>query len=272
MSEEALGWLVPGLLEDKLLHMIRALPKHLRRNFVPAPDVARKLSQELAAQPRDVPFNSAVCELMSRYAGEPVTAADFNSEKLPEHLRFNIKVVDDAGKVIGTGRDLSELQSQLAADAADQSMHTATAQVPAQWNERRLTTLDIPEIPESIVVVRGGVKVAAYPAIVDDGDAVVLRLVDHRDAADRLTAQGWLRLFAIKYRKQLTNQVAHLPGIEKSSLLLARLVKPPVLRDQLRDLIARVAFIENQKPLRDLLSLKRVERLLPVASRSPLMK
>ncbi len=182
VSEESLGWLVPGLLEDKLLHMIRALPKHLRRNFVPAPDVARKLCQELLKQPRDVPFSTAVCELMSRYAGERVTANDFNSEKLPEHLRFRIKVIDDAGQEIGTGRDLSELQMQLAAEATDVTLHTATAEVPAQWNERRVTTLDVEKIPESIVVMRGGVKVAAFPAIVDDADAVILRLVDNREA------------------------------------------------------------------------------------------
>lgn len=249
VSEEALGWLVPGLLEDKLLHMIRALPKHLRRNFVPAPDVARKLAQDLTSQPRDVPFNAAVCDLMSRYAGEPVTTADFNSEKLPEHLRFRIKVVDDSGKIIGAGRDLNELQSQLSIDAAEVSMHATSAQVPAQWNERRVVTLDNLEIPESIVVMRGGVKVAAFPAIVDDGDAVILRLVDNRDTAQRLTAQGWLRLFAIKYRKQLISQVSHLPSLEKTSVLLARLIKPAALRDELRDLIARIAFIDNQKPL-----------------------
>ena len=253
VSEEALGWLVPGLLEDKLLHMIRALPKQLRRNFVPAPDVARKLADELMRQPRDVPFNTAVCEVMSRYAEERVTFADFDTQKLPEHLRFRIKVVDDAGKVIGTSRDLNELQAELASEAAAVSMHAAAAQVPAQWNERRVVTLDIQEIPEVIVVVRGGVKVAAYPTLVDDGDAIILRLVDSREASDRMTARGWLRLFAIKYRKQLTSQVAHLPAIDKSSVLLARLISPSALRDQLRDLIARIAFLEDQKPLRELL-------------------
>ncbi len=190
VSEEALGWLVPGLLEDKLLHMIRALPKHLRRNFVPAPDVARKLAGELIQQPRDIPFSTAVCTLMSRYAGEPVTPADFNSEKLPEHLRFRINVVDDSGKVIAASRDLAELQTQLADEPADLTMHAATAEVPKQWNDRRLTTLDVAEIPDSIVIVRGGVKVAAFPTIVDDGDAVVLRLVDNRETSERLTAKA----------------------------------------------------------------------------------
>lgn len=253
VSDEALGWLVPGLLEDKLLHMIRSLPKHLRRNFVPAPDVARKLAIELAAQPHDVPFTAAVCVLMTRYAGEPITAADFELQKLPEHLRFRISVVDDSGKVIETSRDLAQLQNQLAAETAAIEAPSAAAPLPAEWNGRRVSSLDIKHIPDSITVTRGGVKVATFPALVDEGDAVSMRLVDNREDAQELTQRGWLRLYALKYRRDLTSQVSHLPALDKSSVHLARLVSPAHLREQLKDLLARIAFIEGQPPLREVL-------------------
>lgn len=252
VSEEALGWLVPGLMEEKLLHMIRSLPKQLRRSFVPAPDVARKLAQQLAAQPHDVPFASAVCQLMSDYAGEPITPGDFEWQKLPEHLRFRVRVVDDAGKVIESSRDLPQLQAQLAAETAALEPQSGTGGLPEEWNGRRVTRLEeLPRIPDSVTLTRGGVKVATFPALVDQNDAVALRLVDNRADAENLSRRGWLRLFAIKYRRELTNQVAHLPGLEKSSVLLARLVPAGRLREQLRDLIASIAFIENQPPLKD---------------------
>lgn len=251
VSEEALGWLVPGLLEDKLLHMIRSLPKHLRRNFVPAPDAARQLAKELAAQPRDVPFSTAVCALMSRHAGEPIRPTDFDWQKLPEHLRFRIAVVDDQGKVIETSRDLPKLQTELAAESAALEPDSGQAALPAEWNGRRVTSLDIKRLPDSITMMRGGVKVAAFPALVDEGDAVAMRLVDNRADAQQLSQRGWLRLYAIKYRRELTSQVSHLPKLDKVSVLLARLVSPAVLRDQLKDLIARIAFIEDQPPLRE---------------------
>ena len=250
VSEEALGWLVPGLLEDKLLHMIRSLPKNLRRNFVPAPDVARKLAAELVAQPHDVAFTTAVCAAMSRYAGEPITPEDFEWEKMPEHLRFRINVVDDAGKIIETGRDLPQLQSRLAAETPAIEPPSGPSSLPAEWNGRRITALDVQRIPETITVTRGGVKVAAFPALVDEGDAVAMRLVDNRADAEEFSRRGWLRLFAIKFRRELTTQVAHLPGIETASVLLASLVPPAALREQLRDLIARLAFVENQAPLK----------------------
>jgi ATP-dependent helicase HrpA len=78
-----------------------------------------------------------------------------------------------------------------------------------------------------------------------------MRLVDNRADAEELSQRGWLRLFAIKFRRELTNQAAHLPGLEKWSVLLARLVSPAALREQLRDLIARIAFIDDQPTLRD---------------------
>ena len=238
--------MVPGLLEDKLLNMIRSLPKSLRRNFVPAPDVARKLAAELSSQPRDVPFSTAACALMSRYAGERIAPEDFEWDKLPEHLQFRISVVDDAGKVVQTSRDLPKLQSALAAETPAIETQAGTSTAPAEWNGRRITTVDFKTIPDAITVLRGGVKVAAFPALVDEGDAVAMRLVDNRSDADTLSQRGWLRLAALKFRRELINQVAHLPGLEKSSVLLARLVSPALLRDRLRDLIARIAFVDGQ--------------------------
>ncbi len=73
ISDEALGWLVPGLLEEKVLALIKAMPKGLRTNFVPAPDVAKQLVKELAATPRSEPFTAALSRAMSVYAGERVS-------------------------------------------------------------------------------------------------------------------------------------------------------------------------------------------------------
>lgn len=255
VSDEALGWLVPGLLQDKLLHIIRSLPKHLRRNFVPAPDVSRKLACELLAGPRDIPFSTAVCNLLTRHAGERIAIEDIDWHKLPDHLRFRISVVDDAGKEVEVSRDLTHLQSKLAADSPEIKVVEGgpgpAGSIASQWNGRRITSLDFERLPDSISVVRGGVKVAAFPALIDDGDAVALRLVDNRADASQLSRFGWLRLYAIKYRREITNQVSHLPNWDRTKVLLSQLLPSAALRDQLRDLIARIAFIEDQSPLVD---------------------
>jgi ATP-dependent helicase HrpA len=249
VSEEALGWLVPGLLEDKLLHMIRSLPKHLRRAFVPAPDVARKLAAELLQHPRDKAFATVACQVFSQHAGEPVRADDFEWDKLPEYLRVRVRVVDDAGRTLESSRDVAELQTRHASGTAEVELDEAPSAIAQQWNGRRVTVLDVPTIPPSLTVRRGGVKVAAFPALVDEGDAVSLRLLDNLADAQRQSQLGWLRLYALKFRRELLSQVNHLPGYEKSSVLLAGAVPRGALRDHLRDLVARIAFLENEGPL-----------------------
>ena len=45
-------WLVPGMLRDKCIALIKTLPKQLRRHFVPVPDYADKILLNVAAQDR----------------------------------------------------------------------------------------------------------------------------------------------------------------------------------------------------------------------------
>ncbi|MFO1065743.1 MAG: ATP-dependent RNA helicase HrpA [Pirellulales bacterium] len=249
VSDEALGWLVPGLLEEKLLHMIRSLPKHLRTSFVPAPDSARKLAQQLHREPKDVPFTTAVCRLMTQHAGEVIEPKDFEWDKLPEHLRIRVNVVDDHGKTVDASRDVKQLQSQLAAETAQIEMVEAPSALAQAWSGRRVTTVDFQEIPASITIRRGGIKVAAFPALVDEGDAVSLQLLDNAGDALKQTQSGWLRLFAIKFRRELNSHVTHLPGFDKSAVMLSRLVPGGAIKDHLRDLLARIAFIDNEATL-----------------------
>lgn len=244
ISDEALAWLVPGLLEDKLLYLIRSLPKNLRTNFVPAPDVAKSLAAELNKADRQRPFSTVLCELLSRRAGEPIRASDFDWTKLPEHLQFLVRVVDDSGNVVETSRNVAELQSQYA--PPESMMATKQVATTSDWKDRRITQVDFDSLPAQVGVRRGGLIVAAFPALVDVGDAVELRLVDHATEAERLSLQGWNRLFALKHHRNLRGQVAHLPDLEKSSVLLGHVLKSDQLRMQLQDLIARIAFIENQ--------------------------
>ena len=244
ISDEALAWLVPGLLEDKLLCLIRSLPKNLRTSFVPAPDMARKLSQQLAQADRRRPFSVVLCELMTAHAGEPVRGSDFDWTKLPEHLQFLVRVVDDSGKVIETGRNVSELQSRHA--PPESIVGARVVKEHSHWQDRRITQIDFDALPAQVAIRRGGLVVAAFPTLVDVGEAVELRLVDHAAEAERLAVQGWMRLFAIKHHRNLRGQIAHLPQLEKSSVLLGHILKSDQLRSQLQDLIARIAFIENQ--------------------------
>ena len=104
ISDDRLGWLVPGLLEAKLIAMIKALPKRIRRNLVPAADVAKKIATELAPGYGEVPFMPTVCQAMTVHAGMQISPSDFQAEKMDSHLEMLVHIVDDSGETLASAR------------------------------------------------------------------------------------------------------------------------------------------------------------------------
>ena len=92
LDPHRLGWLVPGLLEEKITALIKSLPKDLRRNFVPAPDTAKEVLKVLHFGQGDM--TAEVAKVLSRIAGEPIPPTAFDTSRLPSHLRMNVRVVD----------------------------------------------------------------------------------------------------------------------------------------------------------------------------------
>lgn len=246
VSEESLGWLVPGLLEEKVLAIIRALPKSIRTNFVPAPDVAKKLAEQLAQCDRTKPFSKVLADLMSRHSGQTISSAQISDLKLPEQTRFRIQVLDDVGNVLATSRDIHDLVSRfgISPESASQLLHRQTL----EWSDRIIRCPeDLDGLPEEISVNRGGIAVAAYVAIVDAGKTVEARLVDTREEARRLSRAGFVRLFALKNERSLRSQVKHLPQWNSSALALGSIMDSGQWQQALQDLIVRVALLEEQE-------------------------
>jgi ATP-dependent RNA helicase HrpA len=210
-----LEWLVPGLLESKVTALIKSLPKPLRRRLVPAPDTARQIVGDLDFGQGD--FLKVLAQRLSRVAGEPVETGDFDLDRVPRELRISVAVVDGEGETIARGRELPELQNQLGAVIADQ---LASFDDP-RWNRDRLNDWDFDDLPEVVTVRRGELTLRCYPALVDQGNSVSLRLTESPERALTETRRGLVRLFAITNRRDLRKQVAWLPGFDRLHLAAA---------------------------------------------------
>ncbi|MBP54256.1 MAG: ATP-dependent RNA helicase HrpA, partial [Marinobacter sp.] len=105
-----LEWLVPGLLREKCIALVKGLPKALRRNFVPVPDFVDAALENLQAS--NEPLALQLGEQLRRMTGVRIDADAWPQEDLPKHLRMNLRVVDDAGKPIAEGRETEKLQSE----------------------------------------------------------------------------------------------------------------------------------------------------------------
>ena len=108
IDQNRLGWLVPGLVEEKVAALIKSLPKSLRRQFVPAADTAKQVASKLDFGQGN--FEQTVARLLTEIAREPVAISDFQEERLPNHLRMNVRIVNEDGESLATGRDLKSIR------------------------------------------------------------------------------------------------------------------------------------------------------------------
>jgi ATP-dependent helicase HrpA len=176
-----LDWAVPGHLEAKIEHYLRALPKNVRIQLaalVPLGDAARDLAAELprlmrlvSAGKRPSLTDALVRQLEERF-GLRIDPAAWAEKPLPDHLRVRVRVVDDKGRELGASRDLAEIAASLrqhhqaASVAVARAEPVAWKQARAKWETTPQTTWTFGNVPDRIVVMeQAGVPVYAYPGL-----------------------------------------------------------------------------------------------------------
>jgi len=179
-------WLVPGLRHELVVALIRSLPKDLRRPLVPIPELAAEVVAGL--RPRRGRFVDAVARELERARGVRVAASDFDVARLPAHLRMTFAVVDEHGEAIASGPDLAALRAAVAPRLRAE-LTAATAHVE-RTGLRDWTLGDLPRTIES----RGAV---AYPALVDEGETVGVRVFETAGAQRVAMHAGTRRLLAL---------------------------------------------------------------------------
>jgi len=165
-------WLVPGLLRDKCIAMLKGLPKGLRKQLVPVPDVVDGVLAVL--EPDDTDLAVAMARVLKQQRGIVIQPADWGLERLEDFYRMNIRVVDDRGKLLAQGRDMAALVAQF----RDSTPVTAKVQRSDLIRER-VTRWDFGDLPAEVSSRSAGLEVVSYPALVDRGDSVAVDLFDY---------------------------------------------------------------------------------------------
>ncbi|MDA8328897.1 MAG: ATP-dependent RNA helicase HrpA [Betaproteobacteria bacterium] len=233
-------WLVPGMLREKLTWYLKNLPKHLRRIFVPVPDTVTAVMSGLRAEGALV---GALAQSLSARSGLVIGASDWR-ESPPSHLLMNVCVVDDAGKELGMGRDVLALRAQLGSAA-----QLVFAEADTTFERGGFKQWTFGDVPQSLPVVRAGARVQAYPAIVDEGGSVALRLFDTLPAAEAAHRAGLVRLFRFALRAQFAALEKDLPDFTRLALAYRPLGSAEALREMLLAVIAEQACLaEGELP------------------------
>lgn len=180
VTDEGFDWQIPGLREEVVTELIRSLPKPIRRNYVPAPNFAQRFLA--TAVPLQEPLTITMARELKRMVGVPFEAEDFDWAKVPEHLRITFRIVDERRRTLAEDKNLEALRLQLKPKARQALSQAAAATAERQGGEslerKGLTDWSIGTLTRVFETRRAGQPVKAYPALVDDGDTVSVRLFD----------------------------------------------------------------------------------------------
>ena len=280
VNDERCEWLVPGMLRDKILALLKSLHQRPRSRFVPLPDSATRIAGLLgqAESFGQGSLTDALLRLVRKETSLDVQRGDFKLDTLSPHLFMNFRVVDEHGRQLGTGRSLGALKAELGAQARGAFQALAGLQVaaapvaapaaPVAGSARRApapaagtlakeapavageryTAWTFGELPELLEIRKGGQTLIGFPALIDAGDAVQIEVFDEPDVAAARHRSGLRRLFALQIRDALKYLEKNIPDLQKMAAAFMALGTLEELRAQIVDVALDRAFLLDPLP------------------------
>ncbi|MGQ5524005.1 ATP-dependent RNA helicase HrpA [Chitinimonas sp. PSY-7] len=276
----AFDWLVPGLIREKITLLVKSLPKNVRRLCVPVPDFVTRMLVELDKADRKSALMPQLAHAVSRGVGQPVSMDEFDTSDLPPHLRMNIRVVDDAGQELASGRDLVALRAKLGeaaqitfrevAASPASSAHTSTNKGAAvsgkphrqsdnvaptkskasgpSIEKEGITSWDFGDLPAKLTFERHGAMLTGFPALVPHESTCAIRLFDVESIAKAEHRKGVVRLMQFELKEQVKQLPKCFPNFTQTALLLRGVTDSDSLMDDLVTTVCDRAFI-GEDPL-----------------------
>ncbi len=251
LSPEPFAWQIPGLRHELVTGLIRGLPKALRRSLIPAPDRASDVLDRVG--PADGPLLDAVARALADLTGTRIDPDDWAPQALPAHLRVTFVVEDDKGGRLGSDKDLPRLQQRLRPRLRELIVDAVVAdEVPGLALERSgLTGWDAGDLPASHRTTSGGHQVEVFPALVDEGSTVAVRVFLTGSDAEVAHATGVRRLLRLTLPSPIPKVLAGLSNDSKLVLSRAEHATATELLDDCTDAAVDALVARHGGPVRD---------------------
>ncbi|VEI57404.1 ATP-dependent RNA helicase HrpA [Pasteurella multocida] len=205
-------WQIPGLRKELIIALIKSLPKFLRRNFVPAPNYAEAFLGR--AKPLEKPILESLIYELRRMTGVSVEPESWQLDQLPSHLKMTFQVIDDKGKKIAESMDLDSLKFQL----KDQVQESISAVADDGIEQSGIHVWNFDSLPQCYEQKKRGFTVKAFPAIVDEKEAVGIKLFETEFEQQVAMQQGLRRLLLLNVPSPIKYLHEKLPNKSKLGL------------------------------------------------------
>ena len=291
VNAERVDWLVPGMLEAKVLALVKSLHQRPRSRLVPLPDyVSEFVATHDFAQ-------GELLEVLLKAVKERTQIAvqrnDFKLETLSPHHFMNFRVVDEHGRQLGMGRNLATLKSELGGQARSAFQALAALKLPASGPvaapapapltlppgskgvvarvepapaapapaaAAKYTAWTFGTLPELMEIAKGGQTLIGFPALIDKGTHVEIEVFDEPDVAAAKHRAGLRRLLALQLKEPLKFLERNIPDLVKMSVFYMPLGTAEELREQIVDVAIDRAFLEDPLPIDEAEFKKRLEQ------------
>ena len=203
LDPDALDWLVPGHWEEKILCLLKGLPKRLRKQLVPLPQTVQSILQELRFTHSN--FLSALAAHVQNRYNLSITPADWDERRLPDYLKIRVEIRDHHNTLVSKGRDVVALlkEGQKRIQEKNKSEEYADEipqwkEAALQWERKNITNWCFDSLPQRITIsTANGIPLYAYPGLKTDEDGIHCSLFHHREDAQRYTKTGMMKLLAL---------------------------------------------------------------------------
>ncbi len=289
VNAERVDWLVPGMLEAKVLALVKSLHQRPRSRLVPLPDYAAEfaLSHPFA--------QGELIEVLLKAVKERTQIAvqrnDFKLETLSPHHFMNFRIVDEHGRQLGMGRNIALLKAELGSQARSAFQALAALKLPATGTAAsppapeaapagrgdagrsaasapapvaaapaaRFTSWTFGELPELMEIAKGGQTLIGFPALIDKQTHVEIEVFDEPDVAALKHRAGLRRLLALSLKEPIRFLERNIPDLTKMSVFYMPLGTAEELREQIIDVAIDRAFLEEPLPTDDVDFRRRLE-------------
>jgi ATP-dependent helicase HrpA len=216
VSRHRVDRLVPGLFEEKVIALIKALPKQYRKRLVPVQETAAAIAAKMPR--KDKPLFAQLSEFIRDQFATDIPASAWSDKDLPDHLKMRVSLRDEKDREIKSLRDLSKLGKFAA--SRPKSGPSALDRARARYEKEGITQWNFGDLPDSISLdpEKGFVRQVFIGLKVENQDRLALRLSSSETAALDRHKAGVARLFELSYPddvKALKKDIRTADGIKK---------------------------------------------------------
>jgi len=254
---DSIDWLVPGLYREKIMFLIRGLPKEYRKQLVPVSDTVDTIIKEMSKKKGGL-LTSLSNFIVERFNID-IPVSEWPDNDLPDYLKMRIAITDTDGKTIACSRDRGILRREVKMDSNLEEFQAEKQ----KWEKESITSWNFPDLPESIKLTGklGNIQ-AFYPGLEKKGMAINLRLFLNMEKAVRSHKDGIKALFMIYFAKDLKFLKKNLSVFKNDIKMASRFGDAEQIQQQMFNKITNDLFLQNIRTKNEFLSC--IESITPL--------